>query len=323
MHTYHIGVEEVRQYLLDFFEKIQERKDIVFPDVFCPIGESGLKLIELLQKKEFGSLLEKFSINKTPLIKLVLKDGSVVGISEEDKNILANAKTILLIDSAIHRGSSMHKCYRAIESAISKVLQSEEKSKPNIVAYSLVMKRSAVFVPNYVGMIMDSHDRAYFLLDKIPSRPIIKHGIVRVLEEDDLSRQDIIKTETPQMKAPTWGDCWYSMITGKAYVYVHEFQGKIDGVLRFFINGDSLFIDSLAVDKDSQGQKIGGALVHWVRCFARSTRCSRIHLLAVEDAVTFYDKSGYKKTGRKMILDGVKHFEMERKIIYDYWSTFR
>ena len=305
MHTHHLGTEDVCQYLADLVDKLNIRKDKLFPDVFCPIGTSGMSLLnEFVELVPKGYPFEVIPINYSREKKIV------EGLSDEKIQQLQKAKCVLILDSAIHAGTTMRKSIDAVRTVYS----------GKIITYSLVIKRGAVFIPNYFGMVMDPHDRAFFLLDKIPNRPIIENGIVRILEKEDLVRQpSSVDCGSRDLVVPTWGDFWYDIMTKKSHVFVYENNGAIQGVLSFTIDGESAFLDLLASDKNAKGTGIGGGLLHWLRCFARSKRCTRIHLWAVESAADFYKKSGYKETGKTVILDGINHFQMEKKLIFDAW----
>jgi predicted GNAT family N-acyltransferase len=74
-------------------------------------------------------------------------------------------------------------------------------------------------------------------------------------------------------------------------------------------------IRSMAVKTDMQGRGLGKKIIEWIEAKAQELKLKRIILDARENAVKFYESSGYKVTGKSYLLFGViKHYKMEKHL---------
>ena len=73
----------------------------------------------------------------------------------------------LLLDSSVHSGRSM----RAVADRMTAA------GVAIITTYSLVVKASAGFIPNFFSLLMNHDDRALFLLHEIPNIRIMPTGL--------------------------------------------------------------------------------------------------------------------------------------------------
>ena len=68
-----------------------------------------------------------------------------------------------------------------------------------------MLKRGSCFIPNIFGLLIHEHDRAYFLLDKIPNHRIMPFGAFRKLAQEDVKRPEgEVKTGLSSIDKMTW-----------------------------------------------------------------------------------------------------------------------
>lgn len=189
----------------------------------------------------------------------------------------------------------------------------------NTISYSLVVKRGASFVPNYFGLIIADYDRAYFLLKRIPTYPACCRGNLRKISSSDVRRKPAhINSGLKSLDETTWATLYYESIAKLSQVYLCTHNSSVLGFISFQIIGKhSLFIDLIAIDKASQGMKIGGALMRWAEIYARTHNCSSIELWAIKNQVGFYEHMEFRKTGEKLDLGSEKYVQMRRRLLYN------
>jgi predicted GNAT family N-acyltransferase len=74
-------------------------------------------------------------------------------------------------------------------------------------------------------------------------------------------------------------------------------------------------IRSMAVRGDMQGKGLGKKIISWIEEKAQELKLKNIILDARENAVKFYERSGYKVIGESYLLFGeIKHYKMEKKM---------
>lgn len=79
-------------------------------------------------------------------------------------------------------------------------------------------------------------------------------------------------------------------------------------------------IQQVVVREDLQNQGIGQFLVDQIERAAVHQGIQHLSLLAIKDAVKFYQDLGYKKQGRMSKIHGHKHAKMQKKISLEDYS---
>ncbi len=193
-----------------------------------------------------------------------------------------------------------------------------------VLAFSLVVKKTSEFIPNFFGLVIEEHDRVYFQLEQYPNNRLkteAPFGNLRLLREEDVHRSpDTLSCGVPSIDKTSLGDLWYSCRTQNALVYVYEMSNEIVAFVHFkHQNSGKLFLDLIACDKRVQDKKVGGLLMRWVETFARSSKCTAIELWSISNRVDWYKSHGYSPSGEeKMDLGGGEVYEkMSRRILYN------
>lgn len=308
MHTYFLSDDDVRRYACDLAARLDALGEAM-PTVWFTLGISGDKMGAVLGQALLESRRDSLD---TYRLSYNRKDGTCTVRGEAFPQI--TARTVLLIDSAIHSGASMEAAVRTLR----------EHGAQNIITYSLIIKRTSSFVPSYFGLVIDEHDRAYFQLEVLPNNRLHKAapvGTLRKVRNADAHRQDRkLDTGVPSIDGITLGDLYYECHTKGSHAYLYEVDGKLAGVLHFkFTAQNTLFIDLVATDQAYRGQSLGIALMRWAETYARVSKCSAIELWAIEDRVSFYEHQGFTRT-TDVPLDlgfGEIYHRMRKPILYN------
>ena len=83
------------------------------------------------------------------------------------------------------------------------------------------------------------------------------------------------------------------------------------------INEENLHVQSMAVEPDHQGRGVGWLILQEIDELARKGNCRAIILECFEPltkAVSLYEESGFRRTGRKRSLYGSMVFEMMKRM---------
>ena len=247
------------------------------------------------------------------------RDKKAMTLRDDDGIPSIAGLTVLLVDSAVHSGSSMrHVTEQLIKDGAKCVL-----------SYTLVLKRTSEFIPSFFGLLIDEHDRAFFQLEAIPNnrlhskrafsmgRPL---GQLRLLRADDVDRKpNHLDVGVPSIDKVTFADLYYGAQTASMKVYVYEIGNEICAFIAFKNRNGTLFVDTVATDKKLHGAGIGGLLMRWAESVARSTKCTSVELWAIEERMSFYKVFGYEPVSNEVMNlgEGEKYAKMIRRILYN------
>jgi predicted GNAT family N-acyltransferase len=93
-------------------------------------------------------------------------------------------------------------------------------------------------------------------------------------------------------------------------------DGKLVGTARLSrLTGKTCKVNRVAVEESCRGSGIGAALMAHAEGKAAEWGCRKIILNARENAVSFYEKLGYRKLHETETMFGaIRHFRMEKKL---------
>lgn len=317
MKTYFLDNTTIDAYLVDLLTKRLPHAlgRTPLPLILCPIGKSGHELLERLKPiaNELAksrhrvrpvcnaAIIKAFYPRNARAVSFMAVDDTCdtgpvyLSLSDRVKN-----RHVLVLDSSVHSGASMQ-------------LVVEELFKAGagaVTAYSLTVKASSQFIPNFFSLLIEHDDRALFMLQSIPNNRIMPTGILRLLDKKDMARPPVI-CGVSSLDRITWSDLYYSVcVHPEQRVYVYENTPNENGsgsVIMGYLSinlpesGD-IFIDSLVVDQDHKRHRVGGHLMRWAETLARHHHYPRMCLWAFHDAnnpkrdaVRFYRKCLFKK----------------------------
>ena len=308
MITHYLGSEEVTAYCNDLVDRLTALGND-FPTVWFALGVSGMKMairVVRLLPPEFKPKVKFVSVRYNRATTLLDVAPPVAELTFTDE-------PILVIDSAVHSGKTM----------LAMVKQLQAAKVKNIITYTLVLKRGAVMIPNYFGVIIDDKDRTLFELDPLPNNRLIENvpfGVLRELKSSDAVAS--IGTVGAPFETLTTGDLLYDIETTFLRAYVFEYDGEIAGFVSFRNQSDGLFIDAWATADKYKRLGIGNATFRWAETWARSTKCSQVSLWAYEGAIPKYLKYGYEfvEDEWRDLGPGQRYKIMRKKILYNLYE---
>lgn len=312
MSTVFLGKEEVDAYCKDIADRLQRLPD-GFPDVLCPIGKSGDHLLRIISKHLPVAIQN--SLRVVPVF-YDKASGEATFKNFQDTNDIIAAKSVLVLDSSVHSGSSMLVAMRLAQSSGAK----------NLISYSLVLKKGSRFLPHYFGLVVDDHDRVLFLLNSIPNNRLFAGdnpplGLFRRIEPHDSARQQqCLDTGVASLDKISWGDLYYEHRVNGYDVIVVEDGDQIAGFIKIKIkDGHTLFIDVVANDINYRGKGIGGALMRYAETMGRAHKLKCVELWAIENQVSFYEKYGFESLGETIDTGGDERYSiMRRPLLYHF-----
>ncbi len=318
MRVHHLDYDTIDAYLKDFTQNrfpIARKKYPKSPVVICYIGNSGLELLERLGCINWN-LLEcsiilrveyERSNQETSFYTFTPTDnGKDSPISLDHLPKFVEGTHVLVLDSLVYTGATLRSVVEMFESAGAQA----------VTSYGLAVRSTSMIIPNYFGFMIDHDDRALFMLKEMPNNRIMPHGCLRLLSENDLTRP-LVNSNVDSMDRETWCDKYYSMQANQYNkTFIYEQGNRILAYLTLTCKQNRcLFLDAIAVDMISRGDKLGGFLMRWAETFAMHRGCQRIDMWAIDDKVSWYEKYGYSLSSEKALsLPDGKNVEVYRKM---------
>lgn len=312
MITHFIGEAEVDAYLRDLAGRLAASESNR-PRVWIPIGRSGRVLADrILRLDEAAGFIDDTVIVLASYDRA--KNQAQLDPEEAEE---IRGQRVLVLDSSVHSGITMWGV----------VLEVFKYEPAQLEAYSLVVKRGSTFVPTFWALTMDDHDRAYFMLDRLPNNRLQKPDGVRGVFIRKLARTDLdvlgpVTSGLDSMDRITWADRWYDMRRSdkRRCTYLLHLGTNVVGYLTVASNADGsiLTIDEVAIDRTQQRKGLAGTLLRWAETVARQSGISLIELWGVDDAVELYARLQYQKVDSEpaMRLEGHDHFLMQKRLIH-------
>lgn len=312
MRTVYLGQEEVEAYAQDFAARLKTLANN-FPTVWCPIGKSGDHLLRLI-----AAQLDPDEVSRISVVPVAFDKTATIATlgNESDKETIANARDLLVLDSSVHSGGSMLAVMRLLA----------KLGGGRLLSYSLVVKRGAKYLPHYFGVMVGDHDRVLFLLTSIPNNRLFAGkdtplGFFRRIEADDAKRQrDTLDTGVPSLDKISWGDLFYEHRVNGYDVIVVEDRERIAGFVKLKIkDGKTISIDVIANDQAYRGKGVGGALMRYAETIGRAHECRFVELWAIESQVQFYEKFKFSRAGESIDTGGGEvYYLMRRPLLYQF-----
>lgn len=303
MITYYLGDTEVRGYAQDLARRLDGDS---FPSVWFALGQSGARMADVVAES-----LNEERRRELRVVRVTCdRTTKAVRIIDDISTIDLGMARVLVIDSAIHSGSSMLTVCEYLATL----------GAGSMATYSLVLKISSCFVPSFFGVLIGEEDRAYFQLDELPNNRLMKsrdaYGYIRPIREEDVLLPTIaVGVESVES---SFGELLYEHKARGSSVYLFIHNNEVCGFVCFRVNGDRLFLNTLASGSAHRSRGVGTALVRWAETYARSRRCRVIELWAIDSKIDFYANLDFSRVeGRKIrYSNDVSYNFMRRKILY-------
>jgi hypoxanthine-guanine phosphoribosyltransferase len=303
LNTVFLSDKEVEGYLRSLLEKLDQLAEEK-PTTWCPIGPSGM-LVAQVAMRIAGEQAATFRI--MPII-CDRSTGNVSFPDEADPRQVVQGNRVLLVDGAVHSGSTLSKAFRAVE----------ELGPVQLSSYALAVRAGASFIPNFFSLLVKDHDRVHFLRETIPNHRLMDFGCMRILSAEDCGMKMVCTGKTFIDKFD-WSDLLYEMrVDHKRRTYLYERGGAIQGFVSFRLKRNrTLLVDTLGTDRQAQGQGIAGHMLRWVEILGRHQRCGAIDLWAIAERRPWYETRGFEARGTRLVLDGETFLLMRRKLLYN------
>jgi GNAT superfamily N-acetyltransferase len=308
LHTYLLSDDVVRRYGLDFVSRLESLGPDI-PKLWISLGISGDKIAQAIIEDSTSSPAMPEKIIRVSFD----RNTKQVLVRDEDALPTESVEPVLVIDAAIHSGSSMR---HVVDSLFSSGIK-------DILTYSLMVKKTSEFIPNYFGMVVEEHDRVFFQLEKYPNNRLRKKrpfGSLRAIRDEDVRREpSCLTTGVPSIDKTSLADLWFLAKTQNSNVYVYEVDGKVVAFMEFkYQSYGKMTLELIANDNSVRGLGFGSILMRWAETFARSSKCLAIELWAIEGRVPWYKDCGFEPVfGENVDLGTEKYQKMSRRILYN------
>lgn len=300
MITHFVGRDEVTAYCFDLKTRLIGLGD-KFPKRWFLLGESGKKLGEVL----FNTLPDTHKDLVDASIAYVNRSTGNVTFSDQIDADDFSTGPILLLDSAVHSGTTMKRVHRELVRLGAK----------DVITYSLMLKQSSVVTPTYFGILVPDLDRIYFQLDQMPNNRLsekMPFGLLRELGDDE---QDYPFSHIgPPLGTPSGGSLLYGKITSGQRPYIYDYDGQAIGLVVVAKHGMALHVEAWGTGVEWRHKGIGSAMLRWAETWGRSNDCNRIELWAYMERIPLYKRYGYKEIdGKKLDWGGGHYLQFMRK----------
>jgi ribosomal protein S18 acetylase RimI-like enzyme len=109
----------------------------------------------------------------------------------------------------------------------------------------------------------------------------------------------------------------YEQLVADGVVTVFEDGGRVCGVLVAWVDGDSFYVDNVAVDPDVHGRGVGRALLSFAEELGRRAGCRRLWLYtngAMSENLEYYPRQGFTEFDRR-VDEGYARVYFERALV--------
>jgi GNAT superfamily N-acetyltransferase/hypoxanthine phosphoribosyltransferase len=336
MQTLFLGKEQVVAYLSDLQRRLLALGD-QGPAIWVPLGYSGAALLNEVFSvasdiSDASPVIIEAKCRRDPKTRAMQVTWGESSAQEAPAKQLAG-KRVMVIDSAVHSGSTMAAAVRAITQA----------GAAGVCSYSLVLKESSAFIPSYWAVSIADEDRAYFLLPSIPNNRFVspvassdddttEDGLANALPEATkgrlpyfsvrkLSHHDIGKpkfeVKLASLNRSNWADLYYQMRNSPgACTYLLELGGNVAGYITLEMPAETeLSIEQVATHPDQEGKGYAAALLRWAETLGRLKNCTHLRLWAIAHRESWYAKHGFRRTPDEPLDLGDEKYVRMRKCL--------
>ena len=306
MHVHYIPREQVGAYLLELATRFTAMGDQM-PTLWVPIGRSGKDLVDLLYS--VCSTEIKLGVSVAPARYHRKRNAVTFPLGSPADDV--KGRRVLLIDSLVFEGKSM--CRVAEE------LKQHEPAA--LCSYSLVLKRGAAYIPSFWSLLINDHDRAYLLLERLPNNRLnerFPYLNLRRLAQSDLELPPVT-SGVASLDRITWGDRYFNMVadTSTRSTYLLEVGTVVAGYVTIATkDSKTLMVEEVVVDREQQGKGLAGALMRWSDTFARHARCETLQLWGINEKVSMYRHYGFEAVpNRRLRIENEEYQLMSKPIL--------
>jgi len=258
------------------------------------IGESGMATAQTI----YELFDQKCKIKKCNVDK---KSKTVEGLRYEDINNM----TVIICDSIINTG-------KTVEIVRDFLI---ENNPNDIEILTVILRNGSPLIPNYYALMIEKNDDIFYNIDKYPIHKY-HSGLIRKIKYDDATKHFKMESGTSQIDKWDIEDYLHCSVYSELYsTYVFDVDKEICGILHFYEkNEHEIYVITIGVAKDKQGQKIGASLMSFIFEYSKFNKKQYISLSAFENVSKFYEKLGFKHGNTIDLPNFGKLVEMEYKV---------
>lgn len=247
---------------------------------FIAVGESGndivMKIIAKLPKSE-KSDIRTYSVQTG-------KKGKTI---QELLIDYADDRPFLICDSIVNTGKTMNYIREHLLGHAAK----------DVMTLTVILRNGSKLIPNFYAMMCDKNDEIFF---GRKSYPICFYfsGTIRQIDDRDSGKKINSGVEWIDRNIDDY--LYIDVIDPSYHTYLIENEmGTVVGILHFNERKDkSIFLDTLAIDKNSHGKGYGSSLLAFLEDYCKFNDIHRVIMLARFEKVSYYKQFGYNETGK-------------------------
>lgn len=192
----------------------------------------------------------------------------------------------------------------------------------DVKTLSIAVRESALYFPNFFCFIIKDEDNMYLLLDGYPPDITLPYPAVASFP------YALIHELTPEDAHKEWFKCgderidkigvgeylYYKKLSKQCRIFVIDDGKRILGILHFSKRKDRVWIDTVAVSRDIQGQGVGSKLIAFFIDWCRFNGIRWIYLDAFYEREIFYTKLKFTKVQEFEVPSYGRFCRMRRRI---------
>jgi GNAT superfamily N-acetyltransferase/hypoxanthine-guanine phosphoribosyltransferase len=192
----------------------------------------------------------------------------------------------------------------------------------DVKTLSIAVRESALFFPNFFSFMIKDEDNMYLLLKGYP--PDISFPYPTVVSFPNAFIHELTVEDT----CKGWFKCgderidkmgpgeylYYKKLSKQCRVFVIDDGKRIIGILHFSKRKNRIWIDTLAISKDLQGQGFGSRLISFLIDWCKFNNVRWIYLDAFYERENFYRKLNFSKIEEFEIPSYGKLSRMKRRV---------
>jgi hypothetical protein len=307
MHTHFLSREQVAAYLNDLQIRLLDM-GASSPTILCAIGYSGEVLVRELLR------VSRDLPDRVAVVKVEYDQATRRLDFQEGDAADFEGRRVLVIDSSVHSGRTMLGVVRAVCG----------HGAGAVCTYTLVLKRGAVFVPSLWGLMIDDHDRAYFLLGRLPNNRLsvdAPYNHIRKLSESDRDLPALV-TGVPSLDSADWQARYQAIIESKRQrsTYLVEGRTHIHGFVTFKVDENYLWVYELGLRAGTplrDATYYADALLRWTETNARHSGCEEVRIWVPSTSADDLRRWGYHPIAKgRAKTGGNEHKLMAKRVLY-------
>jgi GNAT superfamily N-acetyltransferase/hypoxanthine-guanine phosphoribosyltransferase len=272
--------------------------------VLIGVGISGVEIVGRLPEFLGAPDIE------TLVCDVERRKGKIKAINFPSKEI--KGKKVLVTYARVDTGETL--------SVLSKMaLQS---GAVEVKTLSIAVRERALYFPNFFSFMIKDEDNMYLLLDdyppdiQLPYPTVVSfpNAFIHELNPGDAYKEWFKCGDERIDKIGVGEYLYYKKLSKQCRIFVIDDGKRIIGILHFSTRKNQIWIDTIAVSKDVQGQGYGSKLINFFIDWCKFNSVQWIYLDAFRERETFYKKLNFSKVQEFEIPSYGRFCRMKRRV---------